>query len=178
MSIEQSRGKARPTLPRSSDLAAPEAVGEPSGVRDSHGRFAPKNGIGAGARWKHLLAESLGRDLAGEAGQLGREAYRLYRSFLSDLPVDCSSVRALVVARARAAVLSARYVRRGAELGLDTEAGAACLGEALKWDARAERLAVSSLDISTRLATVARKNSGTLDLSKVIEAASKPRARS
>ncbi len=156
MPIETSHGSARPTLPRSSDLAVPETVGEPSGVRDARGRFASANGIGRGARWKHLLAESLGRDLTGEAGQLGREAYRLYRSFLADLPCDCASVRAMVAARARAAVLAARFARKAAEVGLDSAEGATALAEAARWDARAERLGISSLDVSARLAKAAR----------------------
>lgn len=156
MTIERSHGAARTVLPRSSDLATVDAVGEPSGSRDRGGRFAPGNQLGKGRAWKHSIARSLGRDLAGEAGALGDEAYILFAAYLRDLPVDCASVRSLVAQRARAAVLAARYARRAAELGMDSDAGAKALTEAHRWDQRAERLAVTSLDVATRLAAAAR----------------------
>jgi hypothetical protein len=157
MTIERSKGRARPTLPRSSDLAVPEAGEKRAGGRDENGRFAAKNPWGAGARWRHLIADGLGRELPGEAGELGREAHRLYRALLDDLPVDCPSVRSLVAQRARAATLASRYARLGAERGLDTAEGAEALDRAQKWDMRAERLAVTSLDVASKLAAVARE---------------------
>ncbi len=156
MTLERSHGAARPTLPRSSDLKAPDTVGEPSDSRRADGRFASGNQLATGRGWKHSIARSLGRDMAGEAGELGEEAYRLYRAFLADLPCDCASVRSLVAQRARAAVLAARYARRACEVGLDTDEGAKALQLTTQLDARAERLAVTSLDVSSRLATAAR----------------------
>jgi hypothetical protein len=157
MSIERSHGKARPTLPRSRELAAAEAVESRTEGRDAHGRFTSGNAWAPGAKWRALIAEGLGRELPGEAGVLGRRAYRLFRAFLADLPIDCASVRSLVAQRARAVALANAYAERGAEFGIATGDGAAAMAEALKWDARAERLAVTSLDVATKLAARLRK---------------------
>jgi hypothetical protein len=155
---EHSHGKMRPSLPRSSDLAAvPEAEQRPTEGRDASGRFTSGNPWAPGAKWRSLIAEGLGRELEGKAGELGRRAHRLFRAFLADLPVDCATVRSLVAQRARAATLADAYARRGAELGLDSPEGSAALAEALKWDQRAERLAVSSLDVATKLAAVGKR---------------------
>ena len=40
MVIERSHGKARPTLPRASDLTPAEAEAKPKGCRGPHGRYA------------------------------------------------------------------------------------------------------------------------------------------
>jgi hypothetical protein len=133
-------------------------VVSPTEGRDASGRFASANPWAGAAKWRALIADGLGRDLPGEAGELGKRAYRLFRAFLSDMPVDCASVRSLVAQRARAAALADRYAMLGMQAGEATEAGTAALAEALKWDARAERLAVTSLDIATKLAVVARKH--------------------
>ena len=155
---ERSHGKMRPSLPRASDLATvPEADEAPTAGRDASGRFASGNPWAAGAKWRSLVAEGLGRELGGKAGELGRRAYRLFRVFLADLPTDNATVRSLVAQRARAATLADAYATRGAELGMETDAGAAALGEALKWDQRAERLAVTTLDVATKLAGKRRK---------------------
>lgn len=173
MSIERSHGRARPTLPRASDLPVELPADERSAQRDASGRFTSGNGIGNGRHWKRVLARQLGTDLAGEAGELGRDAWVLYRALLSELPIDCASVRQLVAARARAAVLSARYARRAAETGLDTDEGVLALEMSVKLDARAERLAVTSLDIATRL--VGKTGRRVIDLGEALAEASKPR---
>lgn len=152
MTLERSKGKLRPTLPRSSDLAGVNAAGEPLAARGPGGLFAPGNSVGAGAAWKYAIGAALGAERAGDAGKLGKEAYRLYRAFMRDLPCDCASVRQLVAQRARAAAFSAYYANKAGELGLTSELGMQANAEALKWDARAERLAVTSLDVSTKLA--------------------------
>jgi len=76
----------------------------------------------------------------------------LYAAMLRELPSDGAQVRPLVAARVRCAVLAGRYSLRGAELGLDSDEGRAAVELALRLDQRAERLAVTALDISTRLA--------------------------
>jgi hypothetical protein len=168
---ERSHGKMRPSLPRASDLPTViDPVAIPSVPRDSGGRFAP----GASTdrhenRIRELIADGLGRDLPGEAGELARRAVRLYRAFLRDLPCVCTSVRSIVAQRARAATLADAYSRRGMELGLDNPLGAQCLAEALKWDARAERLAVTGLDQSARYAAVARSRPRVTELDREYE---------
>jgi hypothetical protein len=152
MSIRTSHGKARTELPRSSDLKPPETDATPTQGRGTGGRFAPGNSIASGNRWKAAIAESLGAALDGDAGKLGREAHRFYRAFLGDLPSDKASVRQLVASRALAAVLATHFARRAAEVGLDTDAGAEALKQAAVWDQRAERLAVTSWDLATKMA--------------------------
>jgi hypothetical protein len=99
----------------------------------------------------------IGRELKGDAEPLARESFRMYQALLAELPHTGAQVSSLVAARARSAVLSARYAARAAELGLDTEDGMAALDLSMKLDARAERLAVTALDIATKLATASRK---------------------
>lgn len=152
MTAEHSHGKARPTLPRSRSLAEVPSAPQRHGERDAHGRFATGNKVATGKGWKSILAKQLGRDLQGEAEPLAREALVLYRGLLAELPHDGAQVRQLVAARARSAVLSGRYALRAAELGLDSEAGQRVLELSMKLDARAERLAVTALDIATKLA--------------------------
>jgi hypothetical protein len=101
----------------------------------------------------------VGRDLRGEVAPLAREAWRVFQALLKELPHTGAQVSCLVAARARSAVLSARFAVRAAELGLDTDAGRSALELSMKLDARAERLAVTSLDIATRLAASERKTS-------------------
>lgn len=160
MSMERSHGAARPTLPRSGTLAAvaPEPI--PTGNRDTRGRFQPGNSVGTGRGWKAIVAKHLGRDLKGEALPLAREALQLYRAELGHMPHDGPQVRQLVAARARSAVLAARYALRAAELGLDTEAGQKALALSMQLDARAERLAVTALDIAATLAKADRERRG------------------
>lgn len=157
MSTRRSHDAARTELPRSSELAAPEAERDRTEGRDAAGRFTSGNPWAPGAKWRSLIAEGLGKDLEGGAGELGKRAYRLFRAFLADLPCDCASVRSLVAQRARAVALADFYGKVGAKAGPHTEKGREWLGEALKWDQRAERLAISSQDVSTRLAAAAAK---------------------
>jgi hypothetical protein len=168
VTIEMREGKARPTLPKARDLAATEPGSHRTEGRDPHGRFTTGNAWAPGAKWRALIAEGLGRELPGQAGELGRRAYRLFRAYLADLPTDCASVRSLVAQRARAVTLADAYAARGAELGIASQDGAAALSEALKWDARAERLAVTSLDVATKLAAKLRR---TIDVHAPVVAA-------
>jgi hypothetical protein len=57
MAFEQSHGKARPTLPRASDLEPAEAAPKPREGRTPGGHFAAGNRIGIGARWKATLKD-------------------------------------------------------------------------------------------------------------------------
>lgn len=153
MTIERSHGKARPTLPRSSDLTPVATVPEPSEGRGEQGRFAKGNRIAQGQRWKASIRKLLGRDAAvGEADALAREAWRLYLALLRELPHDGPSVRMLAALQAREAALAARWANRASELGLDSEGGQHADDRAMKHGQRAERLAVTALDVSTRLA--------------------------
>ena len=80
MTIERSHGKARPTLPRASDLPAVEAERNPREGRTEGGHFAPGNRLGEGARWKASVKKLLGR-AADDAitVAIGRDAARAAR---------------------------------------------------------------------------------------------------
>jgi hypothetical protein len=164
MTIERSHGKARPTLPRSSDLndrRPPETDDKPNGQRGPGGRFAKGNAIAVGHGWRKAIRKMLGR--AGEGieqedmRQLTRESWRVYRAFMQELPHDGAQVSSLVASRARHSVLSAHLVGLAAEAGLSTEKGMKLLELSTKFDQRAERLCVTAMDVAERLAAAERQ---------------------
>jgi hypothetical protein len=157
MTTRHSHGKARTELPRSSELPATVPQLERTQGRTAKGTFAAGHGLSYVKSWHLRMAEQLGTELEGEAGQLAREAYRMYRAFLRELPCTSASINALVAQRARAGVLAAFLARSATEAGLGTPDGERRLAQAATWDARAERLAVTSLDLSTRAAMLAAK---------------------
>lgn len=158
MTIEKSHDKARPSLPRSSDLAAVPAVDERPRQRDSNGRWTAGNAGGIGRGWRAAIRKMVGRDLKGDdAEPLARESFRMYQALLAELPHTGAQVSSLVAARARSAVMSARYAARAAELGLDSVEGMRALEVSMRLDARAERLCVTAIDVSTKLAAADRK---------------------
>jgi len=152
VTIERSHGKARPTLPRSGELRPVEAGEKPTEGRDAGGHFAAGNRHGLGARWKATIRRIIGRGATSEqADSVARQAFRLYCALLRELPSDGPSVRTLAALEARHPALAAFETDRAAELGFETEAGQAALERATKHGQRAERLAVTALDVSTRL---------------------------
>jgi len=157
MPIESSHGKARPTLPRSSDLQAVPTVSDAerqrAGSRDAHGRFAPGNVIGRGRGWKRAIARVLGRHIEDPVAiAVAADAWKDYCATLRQLPSDGPMVRGLVALKARHLALAAYFHGLGAERGLSTEEGMAALEMASKHGQRAERLAVTALDVATKLA--------------------------
>lgn len=162
MTIESSHGKARPTLPRSSDLRVVETAPTPTEGRDPGGRFGAGNQIASGSRWRASIRKLLGKGATNEQAEaVARQAFRLYCALLRELPSDGPSVRVLAALEARHAALAAYFTDRAAELGFDCDAGAAALEQATKHGTRAERLAVTCIDVATRFATAkpSKKNS-------------------
>jgi hypothetical protein len=154
MTIEQSHGKARPTLPRSSDLPKIETVRDPSEGRAEAGRFAPGNQHARGHGWKTALKKMLGREVATEeAAAVANDAWKIFCANVREMPSDGSMVRGLLMRKARHEALSAFWEHRAAEVGLATDEGVKAQAEALKHGQRAERLAVTAIDIATRLAS-------------------------
>lgn len=156
MTIEQSHGKARPTLPRSSDLAVVETVRDPSEGRSEGGRFAAGNRTAVGARWKNACKKLLGSFAAGNpeaAAAVARDSWRLFTATMRDLPSDGAQVRQLAALGARHAALSAFFTARAADVGLDSEQGIAFGQLASHHGQRAERLAVTTLDLATKYAS-------------------------
>lgn len=157
---ERSHNQERPSLPRRGRLAALPSGTRPDPQRDARGRVVGSQAareLAQGSGWKELTTDLAGRQLEGEAPVLGRQCQRLYRALLRSLPSDGPPVRVLVAAQARSAILSARFATKAAELGLDTDEGRAALDMSVKLDQRAERLAISSADLATKLATAHRR---------------------
>lgn len=95
--IERSHGKARPTLPRASDLGVTESGPKPTDSRGPGGRFAPGNRLSVGARFTATIKKSLGAKAStGEALIVARDARRLFGHTLASLPSDAPPVRALL----------------------------------------------------------------------------------
>lgn len=153
MTIERSHGKARPTLPRSSDLAEVAADGDRPVNRDGAGRFAPGNVVGRGKGWKRACAKMLGRhDTDPVAQAVSDDAWKLFSAAIREMPSDGATVRSLVAIKARHEALMAFWCTEAARVGLATPEGIAAQDQATKHGMRAERLAVSAIDIATRLA--------------------------
>ena len=153
MTIEQSNGKARPTLPRASDLKSIDAAANPRQGRTNGGHFAAGNRIGVGARWKASVKKLLGRSADSEAAELvGRDAWRMYLATLRALPCDDAPVRSLVALHARHVAVASYFTNLAAETGMETERGLKLLEVASHHGQRAERTAVTAIDIATKLA--------------------------
>ena len=153
MTIEQSNGKARPTLPRASDLKSIDAASNPRQGRTNGGHFAAGNRIGVGARWKASVKKLLGRSADSEAAELvGRDAWRMYLATLRALPCDDAPVRSLVALHARHVAVASFFTNLAAEAGMETERGLKLLEVASHHGQRAERTAVTAIDIATKLA--------------------------
>lgn len=159
MAIEHSHGKARPTLPRASDLPAVDAERNPRQGRTEAGHFAPGNRLGVGARWKASIKKLLGK-AADDAitVAIGRDAWRVYLATLRAMPSDGAPVRSLVALHARHVAVAGFFTNRAAEVGLDTKEGLAFLEVASHHGQRAERTAVTALDVASKLA---KKSDGT-----------------
>ena len=156
MAIEHSHGKARPTLPRASDLQAvpvTDAARERYGSRDNHGRFATGNVVGRGRGWKMVFARLLGRAIDDPvAQQVADDAWRSYCAAIRELPSDGAIVRGLAALKGRHEALAAYWSAQAAGLGLATDPGIRAQDQATKHGQRVERLTVTLLDIATRLA--------------------------
>lgn len=157
MTVEKSRGHVYSVLPRSGSLEPVGPAASRTEGRTADGKFGPGNPHAGTASWRSLVAESFGDLTDKDATSVERRSARYFRAFMRDLPTDNTTVRALVAQRARAAALADFFSLRAHEVGLDSDEAARCLNEALKWDLRAEKLAVTSLDVSTRMATRRRK---------------------
>lgn len=149
MPIERSHGKARPTLPRGSDLQPPETDAKPTDARDAHGHFAAGNRSGLAARFKATVKKALGSaESEGEARVVTRDARRVFAHVLRSLPSDAPPVRVLVSMHARHVALNAYFTAKAEAAGLDTPAGLKLLEVADRQSQRAERVLVTAQDVA------------------------------
>jgi hypothetical protein len=157
VTTEWNKGKARTTMPRSSDARASTADERPR-QRDGNGRFLPGNrgglGRGAIAPIRRMLGSVETSDA--EASTVARDAARVFADALRDLPSDGPVVRQLVALYARHVALSGFWSARSSRAGLGSEEGVAAGEQATKHGVRAERLAVTMTDLAR--AAVKKKN--------------------
>jgi hypothetical protein len=160
VTIERSKGKARPALPRSSDLQQVTAP-EPNADRLALGRAAPNNKIAAGRGWKKAIKKLVG-SAAGKAelDQLVRDALCIFHADLRELPNNGPLVRPLVAARACSIVVGGHFANLAAKAGLHTTRGLLFDDRAVHHGQRVERLTVTMLDVSTKLAKTRPPPSG------------------
>lgn len=163
MTIERSHGKARPTLPRSSDLrVVPSTEPERPGQRDARGRFVSGNGAAIGRGEKAAVRRLLGREGAtvsdADARRVALDASQVFGATLRELPSDGATVRQLAAMHARHVALAAFWSARASSEGLGTDGGLRAEEQATKHGQRAERLAVTMLDVATRLAAARPKH--------------------
>jgi hypothetical protein len=159
VTIERSRGKARPTLVRASDLQSAEAATNPSAGRGEAGRFAPGNRIGLGARWKATLKKAMGQAEDGEAGIVAGDARRITTHVLRSLPSDAAPVRVMAGIHARHVALHAYFTAKAEAVGLDTDRGLRFLEIAARESQRSERTLVTLHDLARVHAERERKSS-------------------
>jgi hypothetical protein len=156
VTIEQSNGKARPTLPRAGALRVSETVRDPSEGRDADGRATAGNRLAVGAGQKHATKKLLGSGATeGDAALVARDGLRLFYGALRELPSDGAVVRTLAGLYGRHAACSAYFSAKADEAGLGTPDGVAWADAALRHGQRAERLSVTMLDVATALAAAA-----------------------
>lgn len=151
MPIERSHGKARPGLPRASDLPTIEAAPNPRQGRTEGGHFAAGNRVGLEARVKHSMRKALGSKAdAGEAGLVARDAQRIFGAYMRCMAVDSAPVRAMCALAARHAALAAFYGAAAVTAGLTTDKGLALQTAADRQSQRAERVLVTAHDLAAR----------------------------
>lgn len=157
MAGERSHGKARPRLPRASDLKHKPAgpnTGAPRHNTGPDGRFVVGNAAAIGTG-KAPIRRALGRSAKvtdTEARLVARDAETLFGQVMAELPSDGAMVRQLAALWARHAALAAFWTARASKAGLGTEAGLGATGEATKHGQRAERLSISMLDVARDMA--------------------------
>jgi hypothetical protein len=153
--IEKSHGKARPTLPRSSDLRDLPTARERSADRQADGRFAVGNTQARGRGWKASIRKTLGRvEGANDAAEaVADDAWRIFCATVREMPSDGPSVRGLLMQQAKQSALSAFWEGESARRGLTSEGGVEASELAMRHGQRAERLLVTAIDVATKLAT-------------------------
>lgn len=155
MTIERSHGKARPTLPRSSDLGTvPPTDADPRRCRTANGQFTSGNQAAVGRGAKAAIRKLLGKGVTltnAEAISVARDAARLFGDTLRELPNDGPTVRQLVALFARHSALAAYWSAKASAAGLGTAEGIEAQEREAKHGQRVERLSVTMLDVAIKL---------------------------
>lgn len=154
MTIERSHGKARPTLPRSSDLADAAPAPEVDRNRDERGRAVAGNTLGVNKGVRAALRKMIARETKDPlARAVADDAWKIFAANVAELPSSGSIVRGLLLRKARHEALSAFWEMQATAKGLATPEGIEAQEMAMKHGQRAERLAVTAIDVATKLKT-------------------------
>ena len=122
----------------------------PRGERPIHDGQSRERARGRGKRAaKKLLGKGA---TEGDAAIVARDAQRAFRGAMRELPHDGQFARSLAALYGRHLAASAFYAARSDEAGPATGEGIRLADLALKHGARAERLAISALDVASTLA--------------------------
>jgi hypothetical protein len=146
MSLRFVKDKLRVESPQLKDTPTALTVADPSVDRDEHGHFGPGNGAAIGRGLKQVCREGL----EGLDADLARDAMMLYRGVLRSLPAAGPSVRQLVAAQCRHAVIATAFANAAAKAGLASPDGIKLAEHSRSHDLAAQRLAVTAFDLATR----------------------------
>ncbi len=159
MSTEKTHGKPSTRLPRAKGLRPAEGAATARerrrSDRDEHGRASVGNTLAKGRGWKRAVDRMLGHDgaeLTPTSAAVAEDAWRVLTATVRELPHDGPTVRGLAASLARHRALEAFWSARALAVGLDTPEGIAAQEHATKHGQRAERLAVTALDVARVLA--------------------------
>lgn len=157
--METSKGKMRPSLVRSGDVAAVDTVPERRRNHDAKGHVVAGNDLGRHRGMKMAVRRMLGGKDApagSDVAIVAADATRLFLRHLAELPNDGATVRSLVGLCSRHAALAAFYTAKADAAGLESERGIALAELASKHGMRVERLSVTAYDLSVKLAAKVR----------------------
>lgn len=154
--LEQSRGKARLTRPRLSDVGTVPTVDERSRDRVAGGLFAPGNKAAVGRTAKRALTAPLRaartrlRELDGGlpapiADELLSDAMSVFNSARVELGSSSVFVLSNAVMFATESVLAGHFAKQAAVAGFDTERGAELLEMAHRCETQAQRAMTAAL---------------------------------
>ena len=157
MTIERSKGKARPTRPRSKTLKASDTARVQN--RDERGRLTKGNTNAQGRGWKRAIRRSLGADATeGAVAIVASDARKVFVAALKVMPSDAAPVRSLLVLHARHLSLHGFLTSRAEVVGLDCPEGLKLLDVASRESQRAERTLVTALDVARVCAENEKRN--------------------
>jgi hypothetical protein len=146
--FEHSHGKARPMLPRPSDVEAtePRTARERLDGRRPDGTAAHGNVIALGRGWKSKIRRAvtlIGADIGGDAATIQRDTEVVYRALLSDAVTSGPLMRINASSCALEFTLAAYLHAKAIAAGLLTPEGERLEGRASQHRQRAERLSVT-----------------------------------
>jgi len=151
VTLEKSHGKARPTLPRASDLPEidptelEEKLSIPRGV---HGHVLPGAKLAVGARFAHTVKKSMGGQTTKVNRIITRDAKQTFANILPVMASDVAPVRSLLAVASRHCALNAYFTARAEEAGLDSTLGLQYLEIADRQSQRYERVLVTCHDLA------------------------------